>query len=77
MWRFGRRFIGVADSSTLLLLPIPPMCPAHAVSRKLKRAQFAANVRVVQQLDREGLELLLRHQLPCWVKVRVLERVLE
>ena len=49
----------------------PPMCPAHAVSRKLKRAQFAANVRVVQQLDREGLELLLRHQLPCWVKVRL------
>lgn len=47
------------------------MCPAHAVSRKLKRAQFAANVRVVQQLDREGLELLLRHQLPCWVKVRL------
>lgn len=47
----------------------PVVRPARAVSRKLKRAQFAANVRVVQQLDREALELLLRHQLPTWVKV--------
>ena len=49
-------------------MPSPPASPA--VSRKLRRAQFAAGVRSVQQLDREALELLLRHQLPCWVKVR-------
>jgi hypothetical protein len=38
--------------------------------RKLKRAQFAATVRAVEGLDREGLEQLLRHQLPLWIKAR-------
>lgn len=40
-----------------------------AATRRLRRAQFAATVRAVQQLDAESLSLLLRHQLPLWIKV--------
>jgi len=48
---------------------VPPLAPA-AATRRLQRARFAATVRVVQALDQAGLQYLLRHQLPMWVKVR-------
>ena len=52
----------------------PPSQPLHAASsaatRRLRRAQFAASVRAVQQLDAEGVAFLLRRHLPMWIKVQ-------
>lgn len=41
--------------------------------RKQRRARFATSVRLIKELDREGLELLIR-DLPAWVKFSDWER---
>ncbi|KAL4437443.1 hypothetical protein ABPG75_004582 [Micractinium tetrahymenae] len=73
-------------ANTVIVLPLAAAGPLQAsllacnlvllsiATRRLRRAQFAATVRAVQQMDAESIAFLLRRQLPLWIKFADWER---
>ncbi len=56
-------------------IPYGLLVHARAATRRLKRARFAAAVRLIRELDQEGLAELVGQHLPPWVRVSVFVRI--